>query len=330
MEAVQTFFQDNSRNVGASTIGCICYEREHKIALVLEPKPGSTSRSHQRLEPTLDENRFVFASSLEVHSESIKEVEIRSSEENGFYHAELEEPILVANGPTAKSDDANNVQDMQAMVLGRMSIIRKFQQQEQELAENVMEFMQQSNRLSTRKNYDLQWQRWVSGCLSRAPQVNPLEYDPAKLVEFLTINKDLSPQQLNCIRSAVASVFRVIHSEKPTIASNILLQQYFQAKRRNHYKLPYSSQEVYDAQPILTMVQSWGKTNDLGLDNLQQNLILLFTIASMWRPRSDNGKLQYRDIAFKHDDQGLLLGVTLIARSPKEIDINVKTWSFRR
>lgn len=101
---------------------------------------------------------------MEVHFESVKEVEIRPSEESGAYHAELEESILVANGSTAKFVDSNYIQGMQAMVLGRMAIIRKFQQQEQELAENVMEFLQQSNKLSTRKNYDLQWRRWASWC----------------------------------------------------------------------------------------------------------------------------------------------------------------------
>ncbi|ORE06509.1 hypothetical protein BCV72DRAFT_207318 [Rhizopus microsporus var. microsporus] len=183
-----------------------------------------------------------------------------------------------------------------------------------------MDFLQQSNKLSIRKNYDLQWRRWASWCLARILKVNSLEHDPVKLVEFLIINKDLSPQQLNCIRLAVASVFRAIHPDKPVIASSILLQQYFQSKRRNYSKLPNNSQEVYDVQPILNMVQAWGKTSNLGLDILQQKTILLVTIASIWRPRSDIGKLQYRDIIFKHDDQGLLLGVTLIARSPKETD----------
>lgn len=40
----------------------------------------------------------------------------------------------------------------------------------------------------------------------------------------------------------------------------------------------------------------------------------------MWKPRSDIGKLQYRDVNFNQDDQGLLQGVILTARSPKEIE----------
>ncbi|KAG1041813.1 hypothetical protein G6F43_012032 [Rhizopus delemar] len=134
------------------------------------------------------------------------------------------------------------------------------------------------------------------------------------------VNKHLSPQQLNCMRSAIASVFRIIHPEKPAIASNLILQQYFQARKRNHYKLPNNNQEIYDVQPMIDLILTWGETDDLLLDVLQKKAILLTTIISMWRPRSDIGKLQYRDVNFKQDDQGLLQGITLTARSPKEIE----------
>ncbi|KAG1474778.1 hypothetical protein G6F56_000147 [Rhizopus delemar] len=52
---------------------------------------------------------------------------------------------------------------------------------------------------------------------------------------------------------------------------------------------------------------------------LQQKLIPLVTMATMWRPRPDIRKLQYQDILFVQDDQGKLEGVTLKARAPKEI-----------
>ncbi|KAG1446339.1 hypothetical protein G6F46_011942 [Rhizopus delemar] len=139
-------------------------------------------------------------------------------------------------------------------------------------------------------------------------------------MEYLMVNKHLSPQQLNCIRSATASVFRIIHPEKPAIASNLILQQYFQARKHNHYKLPNNNQEIYDVQPMIDLILTWDETDDLLLDVLQKKAILLTTIISMWRPRSDIGKLQYRDVNFKQDDQGLLQGITLTARSPKEIE----------
>ncbi|KAG1474718.1 hypothetical protein G6F56_000186 [Rhizopus delemar] len=53
---------------------------------------------------------------------------------------------------------------------------------------------------------------------------------------------------------------------------------------------------------------------------LQQKTILLIAMATMWRPRSDIGKLQHQDILFVQDDEGKLKGVTLKARAPKEIE----------
>ena len=43
----------------------------------------------------------------------------------------------------------------------------------------------------------------------------------------------------------------------------------------------------------------------------------------MWRPRSDIGKLQYRDIIFKHNDQGLPIWVTMIVRFLKEVGTKI-------
>ncbi|KAG1438292.1 hypothetical protein G6F56_012699 [Rhizopus delemar] len=43
-------------------------------------------------------------------------------------------------------------------------------------------------------------------------------------------------------------------------------------------------------------------------------------MATMWRPRSDIGKLQHQDILFVQDDEGKLKGVTLKAREQKEIE----------
>lgn len=71
------------------------------------------------------------------------------------------------------------------------------------------------------------------------------------------------------------------------------------------------------------MISSWGDTVDLELVSLQQKTILLVTIASMWRSRSDIGKLQYRDIILKYNDQDLPIYVIMIVRFPKEINTKI-------
>lgn len=53
---------------------------------------------------------------------------------------------------------------------------------------------------------------------------------------------------------------------------------------------------------------------------LQLEIIRLLTIATMWRPCSDMGNLQFRDMASIIDhEMHTSTGVPLIARQPKEI-----------
>ncbi|KAG1466195.1 hypothetical protein G6F56_004736 [Rhizopus delemar] len=116
------------------------------------------------------------------------------------------------------------------------------------------------------------------------------------------------------MRSAIASVYRVMHEDKPRLASNRGILNFFAAKRRTDTRPPNFSQEIYE------MIKKWGLTETMDLQMLQQKTILLITMATMWRPRSDIGKLQHQDILFVQDDEGKLKGVTLKARAPKEIE----------
>jgi integrase len=76
-------------------------------------------------------------------------------------------------------------------------------------------------------------------------------------------------------------------------------------------------QEVYSLKPILDLISSWGKTNELTIEQLQQKTVLLIAIATMWRPRSDLGTLQTRDIQFSMQNN-VPTAVTLMIREPKE------------
>jgi hypothetical protein len=43
--------------------------------------------------------------------------------------------------------------------------------------------------------------------------------------------------------------------------------------------------EVYSLKLILDLISSWGKTNELTIEQLQQKAVLLINLATMWRPR---------------------------------------------
>ncbi|KAG1138405.1 hypothetical protein G6F37_011354 [Rhizopus arrhizus] len=73
--------------------------------------------------------------------------------------AELAKPLLVAGGSETELNPNNELQDLQAMALDCMAVIRWYQEKEQNLTSIAMGYLQQSNKLNTRKNYDLQRRR---------------------------------------------------------------------------------------------------------------------------------------------------------------------------
>ncbi|KAG1238647.1 hypothetical protein G6F68_000446 [Rhizopus microsporus] len=64
---------------------------------------------------------------------------------------------------------------------------------------------------STNDAYNCHWKNWANWCFLENPKRSPTEYDLHLVV----------------IRSALASVFRIIHSNKPDIAEQRLIQQFF-------------------------------------------------------------------------------------------------------
>lgn len=112
----------------------------------------------------------------------------------------------------------------------------------------------------------------------------------------------------------------MIHSHRPLIASNQLVIQYFEARKRKAERLPNSTQEIYEVKVLIQATLAWGSTLELNISKLQLKTLTLLTIATMWRPRSDIGTLQFRDVKFqmKESVEGESLGVTLTARKAKE------------
>ena len=158
--------------------------------------------------------------------------------------------------------------------------------------------------------------------LSRTPKKNSLHYNPPLVVEYLVSLSSLSLQHLNVVRSAIASVYQVVHAQEPSLGNHALVQQFFKARKRTRSKLPNRNQEIFDIDLKLVLVENWGATKDLPLDKLQKKTLVLLTIATMWRPRSDLGNLQHRDVTFV-EFEGKIIGATLAARQPKASKIGI-------
>ncbi|KAG1514262.1 hypothetical protein G6F47_011917 [Rhizopus delemar] len=117
-------------------------------------------------------------------------------------------------------------------------------------------------------------------------------------------NQPYSNNYLNTLRSAIASVFSVIHETKPPIAGHKPIKDFFT-----------------DITILLQHIQNtMSPTCNLSLQHQQLKTILLLCIATTWRPRSDIGCLQHRDITINNDHKGEIQAI-IHTRTPKEAQV---------
>jgi integrase len=203
-----------------------------------------------------------------------------------------------------------------------MALIRQHYQ-DQGVNQQNAEFIAKPTRSSTATAYDLNWEKWVRWCLNQSPQINPVAYHPPAVVAWLSTYQSSSRSYLNTLRSAIASVFSVLHRDQLPIHQNALVNNYFAAIRRRPQPLKLMDDGIWDINLILQLVDSWGPSDRLPLALLQNKVMVVLAVATMWRPRSDLGRLQYRDV-LKYDSHAKYgSGYKLISREPKEADSKV-------
>ncbi|KAG1440292.1 hypothetical protein G6F56_011983 [Rhizopus delemar] len=202
-----------------------------------------------------------------------------------------------------------------------MAAIRS-SRQKQGVSKNAAKFLLKDTRSKTNKAYNKGWRRWSDWCQHNQPSLNPEEYQVQYVLEFLMDNNQYSYQTLNGLRSAITSVFKVLHPYQPTLADQQLIANFFKAKRRTETRIPSVSQlKTWDLTLINNFIRkTMSESQNLTLTTLQQKTILLVGMATMGRPRSDLGRMQYQDIQFKYQKSSVV-GVTIHFREPKESQV---------
>ncbi|KAG0778835.1 hypothetical protein G6F16_012953 [Rhizopus arrhizus] len=185
-------------------------------------------------------------------------------------------------------------------------------------------FLLKATRQSTHKAYNNGWKVWSNWCRSQDPKLDPEEYNPNNVLQFLVDNQHFSYQYLNGLRSSIASVFKHIHPHQKPIASQPNISRFFTAKRKTEIRIPTTNQlETWDINLLIQFIKDkLTPTAELNLQQLQLKVILLTCINTMGRPRSDVGRLQHRDVKFITSEiSNDLEGVVLHIRTPKESQI---------
>ncbi|KAG1369239.1 hypothetical protein G6F61_012504 [Rhizopus arrhizus] len=324
VEATQEMVSTDTEEMGETNNRRLCGKTQQPIAPVLESQSGSSSKCSRRLSANLAQEGFVPSPSVETHPQSASHVQETTREGSDFGDTVLEDSVLVSHGTPVDKRSPSPTTGQQEMDISRLEVIEA-SKKNNGLDEDVLKFLRNATRKRTHQLYNRGWSLWSKWCQDQHPKINPLEYEEQNVVKFLVSQKQYSSQYLNVLRSSIASVFKVIHKNKPPIAQQPLVQEFFSAKRRSEVTLPTKQKvETWDLDILLQhMVKKFEDNDSLTLEELQEKVILLLCISTMWRPRSDIGTLQLRDIEFSFENEGSstsqqVTGVTIHIREPKE------------
>ncbi|KAG1224241.1 hypothetical protein G6F35_004141 [Rhizopus arrhizus] len=323
-EFIEEHISGDTDEMGSIDSGHVCKQTQSKTSQILQPPARPRSPEVGCLTTEMAEENSLLLSTMEADSESSQTYNQPTPGESGSDNTKLADSILVPNGDESETVGTSKVLQMPETGLDRLAIIRKTRQT-QGLGEEEAQFLEGCIRSNTAKAYDNGWKKWASWCNDN--RVNCCEYNIENIIKFLLHHKEYSTQHLNTLRSSIASVFKYIHADKPPIASNQRIQEFFAAKRRKTFNIPSVQQlEAWDTDLLVTFIRrKWRNNETLSLEDLQQKTIGLLCLATMARPRSDLGRLQYQDVILKYGENESLLSAVLHFRQAKETQVKTIT-----
>ncbi|KAG0805309.1 hypothetical protein G6F20_012009 [Rhizopus arrhizus] len=307
--------QHDSRPMGSSDDRRFCGKAQHKNKEVLESTSRSGCSSSGRVPPEMAEEGTLLTSTVENDPKGNSQVSTVEDQQRSIGDA-----ILVPNDPKNETLDTTATDEHQQLDSGRMALIYKSGIRDS-INDKTTTFLLKATRQSTHKAYNNGWKVWSNWCRSQNPKLEPEEYSPNNVLQFLVDNQHFSYQYLNGLRSSIASVFKHIHPHQKPIASQPNISRFFTAKRKTEIRIPTTSQlETWDINLLIQFIKDkLSPTAELNLQRLQLKVILLTCINTMGRPRSDVGRLQHRDVKFITSEiSSDLEGVVLRIRTPEE------------
>ncbi|KAG0800389.1 hypothetical protein G6F22_002283 [Rhizopus arrhizus] len=149
---------------------------------------------------------------MEINSTGASQNSRTKNSGHGINHTILDDSTLVSNVTQDEAKGQSNSIPTGQVEYERLEIIGKKRRAE-DLNDEEISYLQQIHRKNTQKVYNVGWRKWVEWCHRQDPTISPVEYNVSDVFKFLMANRHYSLQYLNGIRSAVASVFKIIHVE---------------------------------------------------------------------------------------------------------------------
>ncbi|KAG1261902.1 hypothetical protein G6F68_006358 [Rhizopus microsporus] len=302
--ATETTIQQTSENVGPSTDRRVCLSSESPAEYVLESTSGPSSSSNRRVQPNLVEEGNVLISTMEIYTSSNSEDQTTKDRRRSPSYPKLANSILVSDASQDATTSNTNDPQGTKVAADRLEVIRK-KTKNLGMTEDSVEFLQHSLRANTLKLYNNGWRLWTKWCNDQDPTIDPEKYDTDNVFKFLVAHRNYSVSHLNGIRSSIASTFKILHPNLPPLASQTKIEEFFKAKRNLEIKLPRPGQlGTWDTDITCQYIkENWSDNSTLSLHTLQLKTVALLCLATMGRPRSDIGRLQYQHVYIEEQNQ---------------------------
>ncbi|CEG79288.1 hypothetical protein RMATCC62417_13773 [Rhizopus microsporus] len=295
--------QDNRAPLAETDDRHLCYPPKLPGKSFLKLITRSRSSSHRFIHSSLAKKGTISSSALEVDPEN--NVGFQRTKQ---YYAAVDTTVLVSFDLTDGALAAKYGAHEQVLDVDRWKAI---QQGHVGMAIDLgtSSFLNQRIRKRTSQAYNHGWQKWIRWHVSQELKVDSLAYDPKNILRFFMDHQSYPIQQLKVYQATIASVFRILYPNIPSIASNIIIQDLLQTKLKAVVKLSKQAQIETWVLSILTkyIATNFGNSISLTIDKLQQKTILLLCTVKMWRSSSDIAALQTRDVHFKFDNDAISL-----------------------
>ncbi|KAG1271875.1 hypothetical protein G6F62_013090 [Rhizopus arrhizus] len=173
----------------------------------------------------------VFVPTMEAHTTGYTKNQEGKDQTSSASNAILDNATLVPHGEQPEAEESADIFQTEEMVDDRMALISKAREIWGLTLDNA-KYLNKSTRNSTQKTYDSAWRKWTSWCRQQDPKIDATSYNVKNVIEFLMANKELSSQTLNGMRSAIASVWKVLHPKETPLADQEFIRSFFEAKRK--------------------------------------------------------------------------------------------------
>ncbi|KAG1464721.1 hypothetical protein G6F56_005025 [Rhizopus delemar] len=279
----------------------------------------SRRRSNGCIPPDLAEEGPILVPAMAINTTSLTANSGDEIEGSGLGDSMVADTILVPVSATNETSSGSfDFQGKKGLDSSRMALISN-KWSADGVNEETQDFFLKAHRSRTHRAYNGSWKKFSNWCQKQPPVQDPTKYSVTNVLSFLMENNRLSSQTLNDYRSAIASVYSKLHPNSPPLASHPDIVMFFKAKKDTEIRIPSIDKlETWDFNVLIVYIRKeLSPSIKLTLRQLQLKVILLMCINTMWRPRSDVGRIQVRDVEFMFTN-GTPDGARLHIRQPKE------------